>query len=223
MQSGSLLSEVGHAGRLFIESIPIAFWLAYGWAKEWQGLLGGLIILLAARVFSQGSLRAARIRATAMIRSAQITAGGSANQNPRPTSSPARLEPVVRLPASPENELLRKIEQLRSLIRSAMSTLTSDAGTTDVNSNFFCDRIALLHFSESGLPSNTTPAVRELFQRLLAQLESVRLASTNRAAQSVLSDALVQLNLRAREFAGALEAMVQPNIRTAQDPGKARA
>ena len=121
-------------------------------------------------------------------------------------------------------ELLRKIEQLRSLIRSAMSTLTSDAGTTDANANFFCDRIALLPFNEAKLPSNASPAVRELYQRLLAQLEAVRLASANKEGQSVLSDALVQLNLRAREFAGALDAIVQPaNIRVAQDPGKARA
>ena len=224
MEAGSLLSEFAHAGRLFVETIPLAFWLAYGWAKEWQGLLGGLLILVAARIFSQGSLRAARIRATAMIRSAQIAAGGAANQDLRAANASSRVEPVPRRPASPENELFQRVEQLRSLIRSAMSTLTVDAGTSDANSNFFCERIALLHFNEDALPPSTTLPVRDLYQRLMAQLETLRLASVNKAPQSVLSDALMQLNTRAREFSSALAPMVQPaNIRMARRPGKARA
>src|SRR5476651_452446 len=107
MDVGSWLSHIGYAGRLFIESIPDATWLAYSWAKDWQGLLGGLFLLIAAWIFSQSTLRAARIRAAAMVRSAEIAArtGTKVGMPTASAQAAASVEPVARHPISPEHEL----------------------------------------------------------------------------------------------------------------------
>ena len=122
MDPENWLSAIGNAGRLFIESIPDAFWLAYSWAKDWQGLLGGMFLLVAAWIFSRGSLRAARIRAAAMVRSAEIAAKlpPAVDMSFSPAKMAARAQPVPSQPISPETELRQRVEQLRSLIRSAM-------------------------------------------------------------------------------------------------------
>ena len=193
------LRNMAHGGRLFFESVPEALWLAYSWAKEWQGLLAGVLLLVAARIFSQGSLRAARIRATAMIRSAQIAAGTAPSIDVR-SSSLAESAVISRVPISAETELLKRLEQLRSLIRSAMSTLTTDTGDADPSANSFCERIAALRFGEGYLPTSLTPEMRELHKGLLGQLEALRRATENKAPQTELSHVLVQLNARAREF-----------------------
>src|SRR6185295_16245246 len=164
MSEGNWLSGIFHAGRLFIESIPEASWLAYSWARDWQGLLAGLLLLLAAWIFSQGTLRAARIRAAAMIRSAEIAASAPppVGMHPSLAQTAARVDLVRQEAVSPQAELLQRVEQLRSLIRSAMSTLTSDAGKVSSAPNFYCERITLLRFDEAKLPSSLTPAMREL-------------------------------------------------------------
>jgi hypothetical protein len=202
------LSDIGHAGRLFFESIPQALWLAYAWAKEWQSLLAGVLLLVAARIFAQGSMRAARIRATGMIRSAQIAAGTAPGIDARP-SSLAVSQMTSRAPISAETELLKRLEQLRSLIRSAMSTLTTDTGDGDSSANFFCERIAALRLGEGYLPTSLTPEMRDLHKKLLTQLEALRRATENKASQSELSHALVQLNTRAREFSAVLAPTAQ--------------
>lgn len=225
MDAGELLSSIGHAGRLFIEAIPDVFWLSYYWAKDWQGLLGGLLLLLAARIFSLGSVRAARIRATAMIRAAQIAAGAAQNPEIRPAAkvTAPRAEPP-RPPVSAESELIQKVEQLRSLIRSAMSTLTVDTGRANASPNFFCERIALLRFDENTIPPNAAPVAREPYKKLLAQLAAVRQATEHKAAHAELSQALVQLNARAREFAAVLAPVSRPaNIQPVRKSSNARA
>jgi hypothetical protein len=220
MDAGSWFSRIGYAGRLFVESIPDASWLAYSWAKDWQGLLGGLFLLCAAWIFSQSSLRAARIRAAAMVRSAEIAARAGMHADLPPASAQAaiRVEPAARHPVSPENTLTQKVEQLRSLIRSAMSTLTSDAGTLGSMPNFYCERIALLKFEDGSLPANLSPLARDLHKKLALQLAVVRQAAEKKAPQAELSECLVQLNARARELATALSPAAPASV----DMGPAR-
>jgi hypothetical protein len=206
MDSANWMSDIGHAALLFIEAIPDAFWLAYAWAKDWQVLLTGLLVIVAAEFVSLGRVRAARINASAMIRSAQIAAGAAPNLDlPSAVAKPtARPDAAPPRPASPESELLQKLEQLRSLIRSAMSTLTVDATRTDSSSNFYCERIARFGFDETNLPVNLSPTARELHHSLLLQLAVVRKAMEKNSALSELSRALVQLNARARGLAAAI-------------------
>ena len=219
MGAGSWLADIGHAVRLFVDSVPYAIWLAYSWAKEWQGLLGGLLLVVAAWIFTQGSLRTARIRAASIVRSAEIAARGQPLPAPAPARSVAQAtpEPQARTeppqPLSLESELTRRVEQLRSLIRSAMSTLTSDSGTLQSAPNFYCERISLMRFDDEEITTALPEAARDPYKRLTLQLAVVRYATEKKSPQAELSHALVQLNARARE----LSSVLSPPINVAGD------
>ncbi len=209
MDAGNWLSDVGNAGRLFLESIPDAVWLVYSWARDWQGLLGGMLLVAAAWIFSQNSLRSARIRAAAMIRSAEIAANaGSTSATHSPVGAAAhratRVEPTVPSPISPEKELIRRVEHMRSLIRSAMSTLTSDAEGVSLGPNFYCEKIALLRFGDGDLLPGSSAGLRDLYRKMVLQLALVRQAMEKKVPNSELSQVLVRLNGRARDLSAAL-------------------
>jgi hypothetical protein len=222
MDSANWLSALSQAARLFVQSIPEAFWLAYYWAKEWQTLLGGLLLVVAARIFAQGTIRAARIRSAATVRAAQITADATDSHAdrtrvPAPPASalsppaPALTRPSPAPPASlPAQELLAKIEQLRSLIRSAMFMLASEEQSAASGPNLYCERIAQLRFAESDLPANPTAGTLELYKKLLLQMTAVRRATERKLSHAELSQALVQLNGRARELAAAITIAMAP-------------
>jgi len=212
MDSANWLSALVQAAHLFVQSIPDAFWLSYYWAREWQALLGGLLLVLAARIFAIGTIRAARIRSAATIRAAQIAAGVAAQHDERADVA-LSAPPVATSPrpaASREQDLVQKIEQLRSLIRSAMFTLTTDEQKTDAGANPYCERIVQLRFDERDLPANPTAGTLELYKKLLMQLAAVRRANERKPTQAELSENLVQLNARAREFAAALTRAAPP-------------
>jgi len=219
MDSANWLSGLVQAAHLFVQSIPDAFWLAYYWAREWQTLLVGLLLVIAARIFAHGTIRAARIRSAATLRAAQITAGAARHQG---ESAEVAFSESATVPAPPvprEHDLIQKIEQLRSLIRSAMFTLTSDEQRIDVGTNPYCARIAQLRFDEKDLPTDPTASTLELYKKLLLQLGAVRRTNERNPTQAELSEALVQLNARAREFAAALTTpreSLAPERRTAQ-------
>lgn len=202
---GSWLSDVGNAGTLFLESIPDAISLAYAWAKDWQGLLAGMLLFGAAWKISRSTLRAARIRATAMVRSAEIAARASHQADPHAVVA-AMVQPSMSKapPQSPENELVRKVEHMRSLIRSAMATLTSDSGGAGLGPNFYCEKIVQLKFDDADLPQSSTAEVRNLHRKLVLQLALVRQAMEKKVPNSELSQVLVRLNGRARDLSSSL-------------------
>jgi len=85
-----------------------------------------------------------------------------------------------------------------------MFTLTTDEQGTEAGPNPYCARIVQLRFDERDLPANLTAGTLELYKKLLMQLAAVRRANERKPTQAELSEALVQLNARAREFAAAL-------------------
>jgi hypothetical protein len=85
-----------------------------------------------------------------------------------------------------------------------MATLTSDAGKVSSAPNFYCERIGLMRFDDAKLPTSLTPSVRESYKKMLQQLTLVRSATESKVPQAELSQALVQLNARARELSAAL-------------------
>ena len=128
---------------------------------------------------------------------------------------PAPKPEPVRPPVSAETDLIQRVEQLRSLIRSAMSTLTADTGQSEASPNYFCGRIAQLNFEANTVPPDAPPLVREPYEKLLAQLAVVRDATERKAPHAEMSQALVQLNARAREFAAVLAPFAsQVSVRT---------
>ena len=207
MDVGSWPSNIGYTARLVIDVVPDAFWIAYYWVRDWQGLVVGILLIFAAQIFSQRSIRAARIRATAMIRAAQIAAGVSTPNGTRsdlPKAITALGPATIGKAPSSQTTLLQKVEQTRSLVRSAMSTLTSNLGRADLAPNFFCQRIAQLQFSDAELPAEITPAALQVFRKFTAQLAEVRQAVEHNSPHAELSPALVQLNSCAREFAASI-------------------
>ena len=206
MDSANWLRELGQAGRFFLQSIPDAFWLAYYWARDWQVFLGGALVLIAAQVYAQASVRSARIRAAASVRAAQIATGAMPIREERlePSFSPASPMLPPRPPQPREPDLALKIEQLRSLIRSAMASLAPDMGGADATGNIYCERIVRLRFDENDLPADPSASALEVYKKFLVQIAKLRLANARRVAQSELSEILVQLNLRARELTQAI-------------------
>ena len=220
MDSANWMTAIGHAGRLFVQAIPDAFWLAYAWAKDWQIVLGGLAILVAAQIFAQGSVRSARIRAAASVRAAQIASGMMPREEVRtsaldvPPINPPTFRPSPSVPA--EQDLSHKLDQLRSYIRSAMALQASDVDGSDASGNIYCERIARLRFDERDLPARATPNVLELYKKLLLQLAAVRRTNEKGRSAQDLSEALFQLNARARELAAILRSSATPGGPTRQ-------
>jgi hypothetical protein len=227
MDSANWLTGLGQAGRFVVQSIPDVFWLAYYWAREWQVFLGGTLVLVAAQIYAQASVRSARIRAAASVRAAQIATGAmpvpEERQEPSFAQSSAMVPQRVSPPHSVERDLAHKLEQLRSLIRSAMASLAADVDGADATGNIYCERIARLHFENEGLTAGLTANTLELYKRLLAQLAIVRKASERGQARTDLPEALFQLNARARELASALApSATLASARPTRQPGQVR-
>jgi len=226
MDSANWFSGLVQAAHLFVQSIPDAFWLAYFWAREWQALLGGLLLVFAARIFAQGTVRAARIRSAGTIRAAQIAVAVSSGQEVRSYSvaAPAPAPAAAPQVNSPTQELLAKIEQLRSLIRSAMFMLSSDEQNAASGPNLYCERIVQLRFDETDLPVNPTAGTLEVYKKLLLQMTAVRRATERKLSHAELSQALVQLNARARELSAAVTIATAPlNAASTRTATQARA
>ena len=205
MDASSWLSDLLHVSRLVIGAAPDAFWLAYYWLRDWQGLVGGVLVLFAAEIFSRRSLRAARIRATAMIRAAQIGAATRQSSGVPAASAPPFLRSSpLPMPTVSDALLAQKVEQLRSLVRSAMSTLTSDAQQGALAPNIFCQRILQMSFKDADVPVQLEPVALQTYQKLQALLDGFRALIERNATHAEVSQALVQLNASARALTAAL-------------------
>ena len=225
MDSANWLAGLSQVGHHFIQWVPQAFWLVYYWAREWQIFLGGTLVLIAAQIYAQASVRSARIRAAASVRAAQIATGAIPVQEERlePSFSQASTMLPQRQTPPPERDLAHKLEQVRSLIRSAMASLAADVDGADATGNIYCERIARLHFDNDDLTAGLTANALELYKRFLVQLATVRRVSESGVARTDLSEALFQLNARARELASALgSAPTLASPRVARQPGQVR-
>src|SRR6185437_4574424 len=104
-----------------------------------------------------------------------------------------------------------------------MASLAADVDGADATGNIYCERIARLHFDNEDLNTGLTANTLELYKRFLAQLTTVRRANERGTARTDLSEALFQLNARARELAAALNpAATSASARPQRLPGQAR-
>lgn len=168
---------------------------AYDLAREWQILLAGLLVFFAALIVAWATIRAAKIGGRSEARSrSQLDLRSAAP--PPPAGQPA--------PAAAPSELLSILEQLRSLIRSALGSLpqTSEKPVEKENSPayFLCQRI--LHLRLDQLPPPAT--AQEGFSALLTQLNALRTHLKKDTSPDELSEILVQINASARNLAAAL-------------------
>jgi len=178
---------------------------AYGWAKEWQVLLAGLLVLLAALIVASALRRKAPAPVTQ-------------------TSSPADERLDMRLAPRPlsrqdaSGELIGELEQLRSLIRSALSAFTLTAEKENSPVQFLCQRIARLRPERFALSPGAAKPQHETHAALLEQLEALRQQLKKDAQPTEISGTLIQLNTSARSLLTALAPQAAPRRQAGSEP-----
>jgi hypothetical protein len=180
----------------FWQAVVSGLALAYEWAKAWQMLLAGVLVLGAAIIVARAIARAAVLRSPAAKdrRQSDLRADGT---------------PFAANPAETPQELTGNLEQLRSMIRSALTSFTLTADKENNPGYFQCQRIAHLHLERFPLPVNANKAARELHAVLLLQLETLRQNLNQNPKKDMPGDVaqlLVQLNTSARNLLAALAA-----------------
>lgn len=167
--------------------------------KEWQPLLASLLILLASIILTMGLVKAARIR-------------GSGNYGPaadlESEDKKTRIDMrAVEPPAAASEvsaQLATDLESLRSLLRSALASLSS-VDTNHEAARLLCSRIASLQGRYTNALLDADKRVQETSATLLGQFESLRNILSKDWSASEISAILIQLNASARALFAALE------------------
>ena len=181
------------AAQQFLDATLNSLVLAYGWAKEWQPLLAGLLVVFAAIIVARST------RKTMATRTLQAAP---------PAKDPPQLDlrqAEKAAGASPQDacdELVGNLEQLRSLIRSALASFTLTTEKENSPVSFLCQRIARLRLEQ--LPPNATKPARECHATLQEQLELMRLHLKKDAPPTEGAGILIQLNTSARNLVAAV-------------------
>jgi hypothetical protein len=196
--AGDWFAELTEAARHLLSALPNTFYLVCSWAREWQPLIAGLLVILAALIFARASLKAARIRAAGLQQ-----LGSDASSKPQSDLRLASRSFEGSVPAT-SDELIGNLERLRSLIRSTLASLAVIGEKESGSSHLLCKRIAQVQLERSALPSNVTKNVRELHTVLHKQLSSFCLILNKDGPKAEVSEALVKLNSAARNLASAL-------------------
>jgi type VI protein secretion system component VasK len=176
-----------------VDALRDTLYSAYVWAKEWQVLLAGLLIFFAALILARAILRAAKINAATGQRS-DVRERGVADLRQAARSG---------LPAT-SSELIGTLEQLRSMVRSALASLSQASEKENGPAYFLCQRIAHLRPERLALPPNATRAALDMRTELSEQLETLRQYLKKDAPPGEIFQILVQLNASARNLAGTL-------------------
>lgn len=181
-------------------------YLAYDWAREWQILLAGVLVFSAALVFAWATIRAAKISAAAKPE-IKVRSQSDLRQAPAALSGP-----TASLPEAASPELISALEQLRSLIRSALGSLPQHGEkpsekTSEKESSpayFLCQRILHLRLDQLPPPAQAGKDAQDGFAHLLKQLNVLRSHLKKDAPPADLSQVLVQINTSARSLGAAL-------------------
>lgn len=178
--------------------------LAYEWAKAWQMLLAGILVLLAAIIVARAIVKAAALRSP---------------QSPKQALK-SDLRADARLADETPQELVGNLEQLRSVIRSALTSFTQTGDKENGPGYFLCQRIAHLHLERFPLPVDAGKPARELHAALLQQLETLRQTLNQNPKKDMPGDIaqlLVQLNTNARNLVAALAEAPQTRLKVNSD------
>ena len=181
---------------------------AFAWAKEWQAMLAGLLVFGSALILARAILKAAEISASARQRSdTRERSQSDLRQAARPPGMPAVAA-----------ELIGALEQLRSMIRSALSSLTLGGEKENGPAYFLCQRITHLRLERFALPPNAARTTHEMRASLSEQLEALRQCLKTDAPPGEVSQILVQLNTSARNLASAVAAAPVKRQPSGSDP-----
>jgi hypothetical protein len=183
------------AAQQFLDTTLNGLALAYGWAKEWQPLLAGLLVVFAAIIVARST------RKTMAMRALQTA---PAAKDPPPLDLRQAEKPAGAGPQDAYDELVSNLEQLRSLIRSALASFTLTTEKENSPAYFLCQRVA--RFRVEQLPPNATKPAREFHATLQEQLELMRLHLKKDAPPAEAAGILIQLNTSARNLVATLAA-----------------
>ena|SRR5579863_1404912 len=169
-------------------------------AKQWQPLLASLLAVLAAIILAAGMIRAARIRA--------------AKPAPNPSQPQTADLRAAALSASIDSDMLdsmnASLDKLRSLLRSALSCLSSTDKDDDA-ARALCARIAAFQWRQFPLPVSADKRMQETYATFLNQFELLQLVLGKEWSSSEASAILIQMNANARALSANLK-----QIQTAQ-------
>jgi hypothetical protein len=170
-------------------------WIAL--AKEWQPLLAGVLAVVASIILAAGIIKAAKIR----------EARSSANLEKPNVQDLRTLVPLSSIDTETYESINSNLENLRSLLRSALSSLSS----TDVNdetARLLCTRIAAFQWKYVPLPDHADSRLRETYATYLNQFELLRVVLGKESSPSEASAILIQLNANARTLSEILKRIV---------------
>jgi hypothetical protein len=206
--TGIWLDELMDAGHRLLDATPRALYVAYVWAREWQPLLAGLLVVIAALIVARAILK------TAALRPPQPR---TVKEQPQPDLRESPSSPTATTPVTPD-EIFGNLEQLRSLIRSAMASFVLTTEKESSPAHFLCQRITHLRLERIPLSSGASKTARELHATLLQQLELLRLHLKKDAPSSEIPEILVQLNGSARNLMAALGTTSDKRRQAKSDP-----
>jgi len=166
-------------------------WIAL--AMEWQPLLAGILAVAASIILAIGIVKAAKIRA-----------GRSAVNPQKPGTQDLRI-PAVQSPIDADTleSVSSNLENLRSLLRSALSSLSS-VDADDKTARALCIRIAAFQWQQFPIPVNADKRMQETYGAFLNQFEQLRKVLNQEWSGTEASAILIQLNANARSLIDAL-------------------
>jgi len=200
---GTWFSEL--FGEQTLDAISAALISAYGWIKEWQILLAGLLVLAAGLIVAR-AIRRTPGSTSPTPQTGQAQPGLDLRRAPKPAS-----------PVGSSGELVGELEQLRSLIRSALAAFTLTAEKENSPVQFLCQRIARLRPERFALPAGAPKAQHDTHAALLEQLEALRQQLKKESSPAEISGTLIQLNTSARSLLAALAPAATPRRQAASE------
>jgi len=193
--------ELYGTSRHMLEVVVGALAFAAAWAKEWQVLLAGLLVFLAAIIVARAIVKTGAIRPVHAASGRKQTKP-DLRQAAKPASAGPQVVPPQVAPQDASQELVGNLEQLRSLIRSALSSFTLTTEKENSPASFLCQRITHLRLEQ--IPPSAAKPAREAHAALLLQLETLRGQLKKDAPAAEISETLVQMNTSARNVVAAL-------------------
>jgi len=176
-------------------------WIAL--AKEWQLLLAGLLAVAASIILAVGMVMAAKIR----------EARSNAKLE-RPDMQDLRTSaPSSSIDTETFESINSNLENLRSLVRCALSSLSSN-DVSDETARALCTRIAAFQWKYFPLPDHADDRLRETYTTYLNQFELLRVVLSKESPPSEASAILIQLNANARKLSEILKRIVSDGPET---------
>lgn len=187
--------------------MPSAGFALYEFVKEWQTLIAGVLVILAARYFFEAMLKSSRLMAEAVIHSARIA--GDLEKGTQRESPPSRAalapQPMLGVPAPGHppagTSLGGRLDALRDAVRSALAAIPTNGNDIGLKGAALYGRVATFTFDDVD-PAPFDQGALATFRELQTCLDALRLDSNKVSDARQAWERLVRINKLARELRG---------------------